>query len=64
MTVLNTPPTRKDGTSHGFVIPLYGGRLAKLDVPIPLSKQNLERLKRMLEDQLEPFLDGDDPEAT
>src|SRR5688572_16098931 len=27
--------------------------------PIPMTKRNLERLKRMIEDQLEPFV-GDD----
>ncbi len=44
-----------------FTVTLYGGRLATVKAPIPMSKRNLERLKRMIEDQLEPFVD--DPEA-
>ncbi len=63
------------GTAHGsdsvdrvgftFSITLYGGRLATVKAPVPMTKRNLERLKRMIEDQLEPFLSGEeDPEAS
>ena len=43
-----------------FAVSLYGGRLATVRVPIPLTTKNLERLKRMIGDQLEPFVDNED----
>jgi len=46
-----------------FTVTLYGGRLATIKAPVPMTKRNLERLKRMIEDQLEPFVDSDDPQA-
>lgn len=46
-----------------FTVTLYGGRLATVKAPIPMTKRNLERLKRMIEDQLEPFVDAEDPKA-
>ena len=46
-----------------FTVTLYGGRLATVKAPVPMTKRNLERLKRMIEDQLEPFVEGNDPEA-
>lgn len=46
-----------------FSVTLYGGHLATVKIPVPITKRNLERLKRMIEDQLEPFVDGGDPEA-
>lgn len=55
-----TPSEVKDFT---FTVTLYGGRLATVKAPVPMSKRNLERLKRMIEDQLEPFVDAEDPEA-
>lgn len=55
-----TGETVKDFT---FTITLYGGRLATVKAPVPMTKRNLERLKRMIEDQLEPFVDADAAEA-
>ena len=55
----------REGTKdYQFTVALYGGRLATIKTPVPMTKRNLERLKRMIEDQLEPFVSGDDdPEA-
>lgn len=54
----------KDGESEArdfqFTVTLYGGRLATIKAPIPMTKRNLERLKRMIEDQLEPFVDSEE----
>jgi hypothetical protein len=44
----------------GTLTAFYGGRLATVKTPVPLSKRNLERLKRMIEDQLEPFVQEDE----
>jgi len=35
-----------------------GGRLATIKAPVPMTKRNLDRLQRMIADQLEPFVDG------
>ena len=44
-----------------FSVTLYGGRLATIKVPVPLSKRNLERLKNAIEYQLEPLIGDDEP---
>jgi hypothetical protein len=54
-------PESKDFT---FTVTLYGGRLATVKAPVPMTKRNLERLQRMIADQLEPFVDGDDPKSS
>lgn len=50
-------PETKD---FSFTVTLYGGRLATIKAPVPMTKRNLDRLQRMIADQLEPFVDGDD----
>jgi hypothetical protein len=55
--------TQAEARDFQFTVTLYGGRLATIKAPIPMTKRNLERLKRMIEDQLEPFVDAEDPEA-
>lgn len=47
-----------------FSISLLGGRLASVKVPVPITKRNLERFTRLIKDQLEPFLEGDDADDT
>ena len=39
-----------------FSISLYGGGLATMKVPVPITKRNLERLNRMIGEQLEPLV--------
>lgn len=44
-----------------FTVALYGGRLAIIRTPVPISKRNLDRLKRIIGDQLEPLLESPEP---
>ena len=53
-------PEAKDFT---FSVSLYGGRLATVRIPVPITKPNLERLKRMIEEQREPRVDDTAREA-
>lgn len=62
--IVSSPETPSEVKDFTFSVTLYGGRLATVKVPVPMTKRNLERLKRMIADQLEPFVDGDDPEAS
>ena len=50
-----------DLKTYHLAMSLYGGRLATLKVPVPLSKRNLERLQRMIADYLEPFVIDEEP---
>lgn len=58
------PSQEESGTrDFRFSIALLGGRLASVTVPVPISKQNLERFLRMVDDQLEPFVESEDPKV-
>lgn len=59
----DAPDSEPETKDFQFIVTLYGGRLATVKAPVPMSKRNLERLKRMIEDQLEPFVDVDSAEA-
>ena len=62
-TPSGTPPAATK--SFQFAVTLFGGHIATVKTPIPMSKRNLERLKRMIEDQLEPFVTAEDePDPT
>ncbi len=57
-----TAADRSDAKPFQFMVALFGGRLATIRVPVPITKRNLERLQRMIGEQLEPLLQEDEPE--